>query len=284
MGYRSRIMKKYRLTIHHENKLENVMGFNISLFWVMVSLFFSFLLVAGVVFLILAFTPVGEYFPGYVSNKTRETLVNYAIAIDSLKEEVDKQDRYLANIKNIMEGRVEIGDTTIVSDSLVNFTNYPVETTELEEAFVQSFEEKERYNLTSQATSVGALQGVSFYRPSRGMIIKSFDPKIKHYGVDIAENPNESVLSIWDGTVIMSDYTANDGYMIMVQHNENLVSVYRNCYRIFKSVGEKVVAGEVIAVLSNGNDEVAGNRYKPYLHLELWHKGEPLDPAIYLPF
>lgn len=284
MGYRSRIMKKYRLTIHHENKLENVMGFNISLFWVMVSLFFSFLLVAGVVFLILAFTPVGEYFPGYVSNKTRETLVNYAIAIDSLKEEVDKQDRYLANIKNIMEGRVEIGDTTIVSDSLVNFTNYPVETTELEEAFVQSFEEKERYNLTSQATSVGALQGVSFYRPSRGMIIKSFDPKIKHYGVDIAENPNESVLSIWDGTVIMSDYTANDGYMIMVQHNENLVSVYRNCYRIFKSVGEKVVAGEVIAALSNGNDEVAGNRYKPYLHLELWHKGEPLDPAIYLPF
>ena len=284
MGYRSRIMKKYRLTIHHENKLENVMGFNISLFWVMVSLFFSFLLVAGVVFLILAFTPVGEYFPGYVSNKTRETLVNYAIAIDSLKEEVDKQDRYLANIKNIMEGRVEIGDTTIVSDSLVNFTNYPVETTELEEAFVQSFEEKERYNLTSQATSVGALQGVSFYRPSRGMNIKSFDPKIKHYGVDIAENPNESVLSIWDGTVIMSDYTANDGYMIMVQHNENLVSVYRNCYRIFKSVGEKVVAGEVIAALSNGNDEVAGNRYKPYLHLELWHKGEPLDPAIYLPF
>lgn len=284
MGYRSRIMKKYRLTIHHENKLENVMGFNISLFWVMVSLFFSFLLVAGVVFLILAFTPVGEYFPGYVSNKTRETLVNYAIAIDSLKEEVDKQDRYLANIKNIMEGRVEIGDTTIVSDSLVNFTNYPVETTELEEAFVQSFEEKERYNLTSQATSVGALQGVSFYRPSRGMIIKSFDPKIKHYGVDIAENPNESVLSIWDGTVIMSDYTANDGYMIMVQHNENLVSVYRNCYRIFKSVGEKVVAGEVIATLSSGNDEGAGNRYKPYLHLELWHKGEPLDPAIYLPF
>lgn len=284
MGYRSRIMKKYRLTIHHENKLENVMGFNISLFWVIVSLFFSFLLVAGVVFLILAFTPVGEYFPGYVSNKTRETLVNYAIAIDSLKEEVDKQDRYLANIKNIMEGRVEIGDTTIVSDSLVNFTNYPIEKTELEEAFVQSFEEKERYNLTSQATSVGALQGVSFYRPSRGMIIKSFDPKIKHYGVDIAENPNESVLSIWDGTVIMSDYTANDGYMIMVQHNENLVSVYRNCYRIFKSVGEKVVAGEVIAALSNGNDEVAGNRYKPYLHLELWHKGEPLDPAIYLPF
>ena len=156
-GLRSRIMRKYRLTIHNENKLENVMGFYISPFWVIISLFFSFLLVAGVIFLILAFTPVGEYFPGYVSNKTRETLVNYAISIDSLREEVDKQDRYLTNIKNIMEGRVEVGDTTIVSDSLINFTNYPIETTELEEAFVQNFEESERYNLTSQATSIGAL-------------------------------------------------------------------------------------------------------------------------------
>lgn len=283
-GLRSRIMRKYRLTIHNENKLENVMGFYISPFWVIISLFFSFLLVAGVIFLILAFTPVGEYFPGYVSNKTRETLVNYAISIDSLREEVDKQDRYLTNIKNIMEGRVEVGDTTIVSDSLINFTNYPIETTELEEAFVQNFEESERYNLTSQATSIGALQGVSFFRPCRGMIMKSFDPKAKHYGVDIAENPNESVLAIWDGSIIMSDYTANDGYMVVIQHNENLVSVYRNCYRIFKAVGDKVIAGEVIATLSSGDYEDTGSRYKPYLHLELWHKGEPLDPAIYLPF
>lgn len=283
-GSRNRIMRKYRLTIHNENKLENVLGFYISPFWVIISLFFSFLLVAGIIFSIFAFTPIAEYFPGYVSNKTRETLVSYAIEIDSLKEEVDKQDRYLANIKNIMEGRVEVGDTTIVSDSLVNFTNYPVETTELEAAFVSSFEEQERYNLTSQATNVGALKGVNFYRPSRGMIMKNFDPKAMHYGIDIAENPNESVLAIWDGTVIMSDYTANDGYMIMIQHSENLVSAYRNCYRIYKAVGDKVVAGEVIATLSSGNDEVAGAKYKPYLHLELWHKGEPLDPAIYLPF
>ena len=70
----------------------------------------------------------------------------------------------------------------------------------------------------------------------------------------------------------------------MIQHSENLVSAYRNCYRIYKAVGDKVVAGEVIATLSSGNDEVAGTKYKPYLHLELWHKGEPLDPAIYLPF
>lgn len=285
--FRSRLMRKYRLTIHNENKFENVLGFYVSPFWVIMSLFFSFLLVAGVVFMIFVFTPVGEYLPGYVSNRTREMLVNYSLAFDSLREEVDKQDRYIANIRGIMDGTVILSQSDSVShtDTLPSLGNYPIEQGEKEHAFVEEFEQRERYNLTSQATSVGALQGINFYRPTRGMVVKEFNPKIKHYGVDIAENPNESVLAIWDGTVVMSDYTANDGYMLVVQHNEDLVSVYRNCYRLLKGVGDKVAAGEVIALLGNGdtaNGQVAV--LKPYLHLELWHRGEALDPNIYISF
>ena len=283
--FKSKIMRKYRLTIHNETKLENVLGFYVSPFWVIISLFFSFLLVAGVVLLIFIFTPVAEYLPGYVSNRTRETLVEYALTIDSLNEEVDKQNRFLGNIRNIMEGKITISNDTVATfDSLPSPDKYPIETTPLEEDFAQEFEKKERYNLISQATNVGALQGINFYRPTRGMIIKGFNPKAQHYGVDIAENPNESVVAIWDGTIVMSDYTANDGYMIVIQHSENLVSVYRNCYRILKEVGNKVQAGEVIAALSSGNDELAGSKFKPYLHLELWHRGEPLDPVHYIPF
>ncbi len=282
-GFKNKIMRKYRLTIHNENKLENVLGFYVSPFWVIISLFFSFLLVAGVVFLIFIFTPVAEYLPGYVSNRTREMLVDYTLTIDSLKEEVDKQDRYLGNIRDILEGKSVANDTVAVLDSLPSPEKYPIETTPLEQAFAEEFEKDERYNLTSQATSVGALQGINFYRPTRGMIIRKFDPKSKHFGVDIAENPNESVVAIWDGTVVMSDYTANDGYMLVIQHNENLASIYRNCYRTLKEVGDKVVAGEVIGSLG-GNDETGSNKLKPYLHLELWHRGVPLDPNIYIPF
>jgi len=282
-GFKNKIMRKYRLTIHNENKLENVLGFYVSPFWVIISLFFSFLLVAGVVFLIFIFTPVAEYLPGYVSNRTREMLVDYTLTIDSLKEEVDKQDRYLGNIRNLLEGKLTASDTIVVFDSLPSPEKYPIETTVKEEAFAEEFEKKERYNLTSQATSVGALQGINFYRPTRGMIIRNFNAKSKHFGVDIAENPNESVVAIWDGTVVMSDYTAHDGYTLVIQHNENLVSIYRNCYRTLKEVGDRVVAGEVIGSLG-GNDETEFNKLKPYLHLELWHRGVPLDPNIYLPF
>ncbi len=282
--FKSKLLRKYRLTIHNENKLENVLGFYVSPFWVIISLFFSFILVGGVVLLIFIFTPIGEYLPGNISNRTREMLVNYAITIDSLKEEVDKQDRYMANISSIMAGNIEFGDTAALSDTLPSINNSPITASDIENEFISEFEERERYNLTSHATSVSALTGINFYRPTRGMIINGFNPKAQHYGVDIAESPNESVVAIWDGTVIMSDYTANDGYMIMIQHNEDLVSVYRNCYRTLKNVGDKVIAGEVIGSLSSGDEENNNSVFKPYMHLELWHRGEPLDPSIYISF
>lgn len=278
-------MKKYRLTIHNSSRNDKELGFNVSLFGIIISLFISLMLVVGTVYLILAFTPVAEYLPGHVSDKTRERLVNYALTIDSLKYEVHKQDQYISNIKAIFNGEIEYSDTTITSDSLPVETIYPIDATTQEQEFINEFEEKEKYNLISHASSIGALQGINFYRPTQGIIIKPFDTKKGHYGVDIAENPNESIVAIWDGTVIMSDYTANDGYTIMLQHNENLVSVYRNCFRLTKKTGDKVNAGEVIAISGKEEYNIENrNDIKPFLHLELWHKGLPLDPGIYIAF
>lgn len=278
--FRSRLMRKYRLTIHNENKLENVLGFYISPLWVILSLFFSFLLVAGVIYLILAFTPVIEYLPGRINNQTRETLVNYNLKIDSLKEVAEKQDRYLANIKNLMEGNHTI-DSVLNAPELPSTDDISIVTSELEKEFAAAFEEREKYNLTSYATSVGTLQELNLYRPTSGVVIRNFSPQERHYGVDIAENSGESVLAIHGGTVVMSDYTAKEGYTIAIQHRENLVSIYRNCHRLLKEVGDKVSAGEVIATLGSSDKE---GETKPYLHFELWHRGKALDPNIYIAF
>ena len=279
--FRSRLMRKYRLTIHNENKLENVLGFYISPLWVILSLFFSFLLVAGVIYLILAFTPVIEYLPGRINNQTRETLVNYNLKIDSLKEVAEKQERYLANIKNLMEGNHTI-DSVLNAPELPSTDEISIVTSELEKEFAAAFEEREKYNLTSYATSVGTLQELNLYRPTSGVVIRNFSPQERHYGVDIAENPGESVLAIHGGTVVMSDYTAKEGYTIAIQHRENLVSIYRNCHRLLKEVGDKVSAGEVIATLGSSSDKEGET--KPYLHFELWHRGKALDPNIYIAF
>lgn len=282
-SFRSRLLRKYRLTIHNENKLENVLGFYISPLWVILSLFFSFLLVAGVLYLIIVLTPVGNLLPGYMSDSAKEKLISYNLRIDSLTHEVEKQDRYIANIKAIMNGEIPV-DQAITSPQSLAGDSINIETSEIEEYFAKEWEEREKYNITLQATNVSELQHLNLFRPTRGEIINTFDINSGHYGVDIAEVPGESILAIHDGVVVMSDYTANDGYSIVIQHRENMISVYRNCHRLLKSVGDKVVGGEVIGTLSNANANATTGQKKQFLHLELWHRGKPLDPNTYIAF
>ena len=277
-GFRNKLLRKYRLTIHNENKLENVLGFYISPLWAIITLFFSFLLVAGVIFLIITLPPVGNLIPGYVSESTKEKLISYNLRIDSLTREVAKQDRYLANIRAIMNGEITL-DSIKNSPEQISSDSFPVTRSENEERFATEGENRERYNLISQATNVASLQELNLFRPTQGEVITPFDEAGGHFGVDIAEIPGESVLAIHDGVVIMSDYTAGDGYTIVLQHRENVVSVYRNCHRLLKGVGEEVVGGEVIGILSNNREE-----NDSYLHFEIWHRGKPLDPSIYIAF
>ena len=281
-AFRSNLLRKYRLTIHNENKLENVLGFYISPLWVIMSLFFSFLLLVGVLYLIVVFTPVGNLLPGYISNRAREGLIKNNIRIDSLTTEVEKQDRYIANIQAIISGNVII-DSITGSPQPINTDNISTDKTIHEQEFMKRWEEREKYNLTSQATSVTELQELHLLRPTRGEIIKNFDTNSGHFGVDIAEIPGESVMAIHDGVVVLSDFTANEGFTIVIQHRENMISIYRNCHRLLKNIGDKVSGGEVIATLSSGNKESEKKR-KEYLHLELWHRGKPLDPSTYIAF
>ncbi len=281
-GFKSWLLHKYRLTIHNVNKPDNVRGFNMSPILMILSLFIAFMLVAGVLYLVVIYTPIGSMLPGYVNKGEKDKIVTNSLRVDSLMHEIEKQDAYLANIRAIMDGDITL-DSLKNSPQPVSNKDFSIETTELEAEFARNWEERERYNLTSQAASVAALQELNLFRPTKGDIIATFDPGAGHYGVDIAEIAGENVVAIHDGIVIFSDYTANDGYTIALQHRENLISIYRNCYRLLKHVGDKVYGGEVIGTLNDGSGQENGKK-KNYLHLELWHRSKPLDPNIYIAF
>ena len=142
-----------------------------------------------------------------------------------------------------------------------------------------SEEETEKYNLTS-ITARPDIEVLIFYRPTRGMITDKFDADRKHYGTDIAANPGESVLATLDGTVILSTYTAETGYVIEVQHNQDFISVYKHCSSLLKREGDTVQAGEAIALVGNSGQLTTG----PHLHFELWHKGRAVNPEQYIVF
>lgn len=121
-----------------------------------------------------------------------------------------------------------------------------MERTKREEEFRRQYEENEKYNLTT-VTSQPDVNGLILYRPTRGMVSDHFNAEKKHFGTDIAANPNESVLATMDGTVILSTYTAETGYLIGVQHNQDLISIYKHCGSLLKKEGERVKGGEAIA-------------------------------------
>ena len=112
------------------------------------------------------------------------------------------------------------------------------------------------------------------------MVSNHFNTEKKHYGTDIAANPNESVLVTMDGTVILSTYTAETGYLIGVQHNQDFISIYKHCGSLLKKEGERVKGGEAIALVGNSGTLSTG----PHLHFELWYKGHPVNPEKYIVF
>lgn len=282
-GFRSRLLRKYRLTIHNENKLENVLGFYISPLWVILSLFFSFLLVAGVVYLIIAFTPVKNLLmENNVPVVDKQQLIDINLRMDSVMNENIKLTQYTQNIRAIIKG--EVANDSIKNSPLpLNTDSIDVSASPLEKQFTAAWEEREQYNITSQVSNVAELQGLGLFRPTQGRIVRDFDEEDGHYGVDIEETPNENILATNDGKVVMSDYTANGGYTIVLQHRENMISVYRNCYRLLKNVGDEVEKGEAIGTLGGDINENAENE-KKFLHFEIWHRGKPLDPNTYIAF
>ncbi|MBD9091790.1 MAG: M23 family metallopeptidase [Bacteroides oleiciplenus] len=275
----SNIKFKYKLTVINENTLEEVVGIRVSKLngiSVLLSVLTVLFLIAAA---IITFTPLRNYLPGYMNSDVRAQVVENALRADSLQQLVERQNLYIMNIQDIFRGTVRV-DTVHSMDSLTTVREDSLmERTQREAEFRKQYEETEKYNLTS-ITARPDIEGLIFYRPTRGMITEKFDADRRHYGTDIAANPGESVLATLDGTVILSTYTAETGYVIEVQHNQDFVSVYKHCSSLLKREGDAVQAGEAIALVGNSGQLTTG----PHLHFELWHKGRAVNPEQYIVF
>lgn len=214
-----------------------------------------------------------------MNSEVRSQIVGNALRVDSLQQVLNRQNLYIMNIQDIFSGNIPV-DSVQTLDSLTTVRKDTLmERTKREEEFRRQYEETEKYNLTS-ITSRPDVTGLILYRPTRGMVSDRFDAKKKHYGTDIAANPNESVLATMDGTVILSTYTAETGYLIGVQHSQDLISVYKHCGSLLKKEGDRVKGGEAIALVGNSGTLSTG----PHLHFELWYKGHPVNPEKYIVF
>lgn len=211
----------------------------------------------------------------------RQSIVNEALRIDSLEHVFELQNRYITNLQDIIAGTVSI-DTVYSIDSLARQRSEQImERTEREESFIRQYEENERYNITSQSQPVSDVRSITMIRPTAGLVSQRYNALESHLGVDIAANPNQSVVAVLDGTVLLATYTSETGYTLCIVHPGEIISVYKHCESLLKNAGDKVKQGEVVALVGrSANRAVKG----PHLHFELWYQGQHLDPEKYILF
>lgn len=275
-----RVRFKYKLSFINESTLEEVWNCRVSQLWFFSAVILFALLMITITSLIIIKTPIRNYLPGYLDSEVRQTIVQSAIRADSLDNVLKKQSLYLKNIMAIMTGTMTIDSIHAVDSAAFIKADYNIPRSEEEEAFVQKYEQEEKYNLTAFNTGPKLTDNVFFYKPVNGTVSAHYDLEAGHFGVDLVAGTKESVLATLEGTVIYTGYDAEFGNVIALQHRNGFISVYKHNESLLKRIGEHVVAGEVIALVGNTGELSTG----PHLHFELWYKGASLNPEEYIAF
>ncbi|MDL2255088.1 M23 family metallopeptidase [Parabacteroides sp. OttesenSCG-928-G06] len=270
---------KYKLSFFNESSLEEVWSFHISkLSAITIVVFFAGVLITFTS-LIIILTPIRNYLPGYLDVEVRKEIIDNVLRADSLERMIAVQSMYLNNISGILTGTIEI-DSIRSLDSMAQVNpDFDIPRGEQEAVFIQSFEEEEKYNLTSLNPNP-IPDGIFFVKPLNGIMSAAFDPEIKHYGIDLVASPRESVLATLDGTVVFAGFDPGFGNVIQVQHRNGFISIYKHNELLLKEPGDAVVAGEAIALVGNTGKLSTG----PHLHFELWYRGIAVNPADYIAF
>jgi len=214
----------------------------------------------------------------------RRDIIKNAIIVDSLDREIDKRDRYLNNISAIMQGK-QPPEISIRYDTTKDYSSISFNRSSADSAFRARIEKEEQFNImlgtTNNETIIG-LSNLHFFPPVRGGIISSrFDVRTNHFGADIITKPNVSVSAALDGVVIFTGWTMETGYVIQIQHPNNIVTIYKHNANLLKETGDIVRAGELIAVVGDSGEIFTSG---PHLHFEIWYKGTPLDPEKHVIF
>jgi murein DD-endopeptidase MepM/ murein hydrolase activator NlpD len=276
-----KLTNKYRMVLLNEDTFEEVGNMRLTRLNLIALVGIVLILLVTITYILIAFTNIRELIPGYPDAAMRQEIRTNAMKIDSLEYEQTVRDQYFENLNRIISGEAPemyMNDTSGMVDAQnINFirsTNDSI--------LRQQVEAEEQFRLSVLDNEQGSrtLNELQFFTPVKGIITGEFSPADGHFGVDLVAGPNEVVKAVLDGTVTMSTWTLETGYVIQIQHDYELISVYKHNATLFKSVGEKVAAGDAIAIVGNSGELTTG----PHLHFELWHDRVPLNPADYIVF
>lgn len=273
-------LHKYRLVVLNEDTFEEQFAMkltrlNVFIFGATSAIILIFLTTA-----FIAFTPLREYIPGYTSPTLQKQAITLEKKTDSLYQITRMNDRYIASIKKVLNG--EAAFESIDKDSIFASINPNVDPMALNTSKADSLlraqvENEDKYNLFQSAISV---KNFVFFPPLKGTVSSEYDSKLQHYAVDIVVSENTPVKAVAEGRVVLASWTSDSGYVIIIDHGNQILSVYKHNAALTKKQGDFVKAQEVIASSGSSGQLSTG----PHLHFELWNDGNPIDPTTFIDF
>ena len=234
----------------------------------------------GLTILLIAFTPLREYIPGYSSSALKKQAVELNFKTDSLQQVITYNDQYYASIKKVLKGEVStvaFNRDSIIESAKKDPSEIDLSASKADSVLRAKVAKEDKYNLFETARSK---TNFVLFPPVNGEISEQYSIENKHYAVDIVVPKDTPVKATADGTVIFAEWTAETGFVILIEHSQGLLSVYKHNATLTKIQGDLVKAGEVIATSGNTGNLTTG----PHLHFELWSNGYAVNPTNFIEF
>ncbi len=278
-----KLLNRYLLIIRNEENFAEKSTFSFT-YAKLIVFILTLMMVFMLISLLLVKTLLAQWFdPEHQELEANRRLIRLSSAVDSLAIEVDRKDQFIDNLTQIIRGDDTVSFATTISNQQLNTLNRDIDLDNLppiDSQFRKEFEEGGDILLDLETYSSSDLQEFFLFSPISGIVLSPYNAKNEHYGVDVVSKKNEPVKCVADGTVILSDWTQEAGYVISVQHKGNLISVYKHNSALLKKVGNFVKAGDLIAIIGNTGELTSG----PHLHFELWYNGNPVNPEEFVSF
>lgn len=300
---KAEMRRKHRFVVMDSETFREKWSFQLTGINLFVTIGVSVIVLIVLTSLLIAFTSLREFIPGYMRSDIMEQAYTNEQKLDSLERVLSQQELQLQNIKLVLSGQQLPGEEAYRHKTDSTHKAKPTEYThsKADSLLREEVENADQYqvkpskinklaNNQSQNTSVAPATRTEsaantpailpFFSPLHGKTIATFNEKNSHFGTDIAGTENSVVKSIYSGTVLLANFSPDNSYIIVIQHPNNYISVYKHCGSLLKRAGDAVRAGEPIAFLASGESKTK----EPHLHFELWYNGKPINPENHVNF
>lgn len=269
-------VNKFRLTLADANTHRQLKVAKFTRWSFFMTVLSILLLLTVGLMLLIALTPMRSFIPGYPDADTKKASIQNAIKIDSLENLISKWEFYSENLKRVFEGEDPVKIDSIIRNYSADYDTLDAAQFKIRDSILrQTVMEAEKFSVGTGSTRSLPIEGKHFFTPLSGVIIEDFD-QVLHPSIDISAPANSVVMAVLDGTVISADWSDEYEYSIVIQHSDNIVSIYRKNQKLLLKIGDKVKAGTSIALI--------GDQSGDFLHFELWYNGEVVNPTNYINF